>query len=316
MESFMEKNVAIHTIMRARQYVYTFYEDCDIGKNVKIHFDNKMSVIEGTTDDDYGEILYIAVGNDEIVNTEYPLVKDVIACVVSTFHEGVGHGYQIMKMYHNENDLSKALCLNHFACKCSVNYQYGNNNESYFHQPKEMVAQYFGIKYAFDFLSKKFDEIEANKMICNYVNNRIEKNSEFIKFRSNRRYDNINDIMDEFKVSFYRCLLNNRKFTENSLRYPDSLGFYSREIGLKDIEKMKLMYAVNGMKQDFMLTAIYLMEEDKNDYLREIYPVLKDIPSFKEATKAKFLPSWIPINRKKYDLKNIDIISDDIDYER
>lgn len=84
-----------------------------------------------------------------------------------------------------DTPFSKVLLLSDLACKNSSEY-YGvislddDPLPQYFEHPHEMAAQYMGLKMAQKFLSVVYGEEKADRMLCEYVNLRIEGNTEYI----------------------------------------------------------------------------------------------------------------------------------------
>ena len=54
-----------------------------------------------------------------------------------------------------------------------------------------------------------------------------------------------------------------------------------------------------------MLTSVYLYQDDKNDRLREIYPVLQDVPLPHEALTRNFFLDWMRFKHRDLNLDDV-----------
>lgn len=234
-----------------------------------------MSIAQAETQDDY--IIAHNIGVKELVeqSDEDWSIEQAMIPIVGLFHEVCGHGGQIKHEFYKDSELSKVLALNHYACKCSDNY-YGIVNgcptRQYYSQPKEIAAQYIGVKCAYKFLSQEYSEAKANDILCRYVNYRIGNNSECIA--AGKHYEFIDDVLSDFDREFRKQVYAHRKYgLDNNY---DELVRYSELNGLGSKLKIRVALCQDGMKQDWMMASIYLDEYDKNDRIKT-KPALKNI---------------------------------------
>lgn len=230
----------------------------------------------------------------------------VTAALVSGMHEIMGHCKQINVCFHQNNSVSKVVALNRFACKASDTYYYGKGLSAYYKQPYEIVAQYAGIYHSYAGLKARFGSNQANDMICNYVNDRISKGSEFISYRQGKPYTDVKSILDEFQSTFEHRVYEHRALDRTvAMQEPSAYASYfskNPNVG----QQTYVSLCRNGVKQDLMLTSIYLREEDKNDRLREMYSSLEDVPyAPSEAISFRYYPSWIRYKDKDLQLMNL-----------
>ena len=261
---------------------------------VRCRLSPDTSVFEGSVTDEYGIVTDAVVGIRECVSSDRLPYLYMTAGIVSIMHETMGHCNQILNMFHETDSLSKALAMNHFACKASDEYQYGKNGRQYFRQPKEIAAQYVGIKCGYDVLTDAYGNQEANRMICDYVNYRIRQNSEFIGFRQTKPYTTVDDILKAFQNVFEKRVYEHRSLS--GTRAKEELSPYAFFFSENNMPSCRsyLSRCMNGAKQDLMLASIYFYQEDKNDRYRGIYQALEDVPpSPASAMSSKHCPQWI-----------------------
>lgn len=241
-----------------------------------IMIDKNSSVSNTVTDDSPYSISFNICMKEfsDDLNKDWP-VEQAMVPIVGLFHEVCGHGGQIKREFSKNSELSKVLALNHYACKASNSYYgivNGDVTRQYYSQPKEIAAQYMGIKCAYKFLSQEYSEAEANDMLCKYVNYRMKNDSECIA--TGKRYTNIDDVLSDFDKEFKKQIYAHRKYTLND-NY-DMLALYSKSRDLGSKLKIRVASCQNGMKQDWMMASIYLDETDKNDRIKT-KPVFKNI---------------------------------------
>lgn len=241
-----------------------------------IIIDKNSSVSNIATDDSPYNISFNICMKEfaDDLNKDWPVEQAMIP-IVGLFHEVCGHGGQIKREFGKDTELSKVLALNHYACKCSNNYYGivdGDVTRQYYSQPKEIAAQYMGIKCAYKFLSQEYSESEANDMLCKYVNYRMVNDSECIA--TGKQYESVDDVLFDFDKEFKKQVYAHRKYALND-NY-DMLALYlkSRDLGSK--LKVRVASCQDGMKQDWMMASVYLAETDKNDRIKA-KPVFKNI---------------------------------------
>lgn len=145
---------------------------------------------------------------------------DAMNPVVALFHEVCGHGGQFKYEFMKDDPLSRVLALNHYACKSSYAYYFGNAlrtdvfSDGYAKQSSEIAAQYMGLKCAQAYLNVYFeDELEkdpgfVDRMLRDYVNERQMHGREHIRRSADGRkeYDNMSQIFNDFNSKFQACI--------------------------------------------------------------------------------------------------------------
>lgn len=246
-----------------------------VSRNIKLN--KLLSVYSGTMNDNY--VLSFDIGTKELYedsDKEWNTAEAMVP-IVGLFHEVCGHGGQIIRELDDDKPLSKVLALNYYACKSSVKYYGFDKNglptEQYYHQPHEIAAQYMGIKTAYKFLKRYFSPDEASDMLIEYVNYRIEHDSEFI--HTKKDYKHIDEVLSDFDREFQNQVKRHREYDLDNPCH-DCISTYSndRNYGCKLISKVSKCQ--DGMKQDWMMSTIYIAERDSNYCIRG-RPVFKNM---------------------------------------
>lgn len=251
----------IQHLMNSAIYQLKAFDPC-------LHLNDERSIFEFVTTDNAYFVIF-DIGSKEL--SDYPQkdwpVEQAMVPIVGLFHEVCGHGGQLKHEFNKDTELSKVLALNHYACNASDNYYGivdGNVTRQYYSQPKEIAAQYMGIKCAYRFLSQEYSEAEANDMLCKYVNYRMKNDSECIA--TGKYYTSVDDVLFDFDKEFKKQVYAHRKYgLDNNY---DMLAVYSNSRDLGSKLKIRVVSCQNGMKQDWMMTSIYLDEYDKNDRIK------------------------------------------------
>lgn len=287
-----------------------YYVETHLKRSFPLSLFANESVFIGSTDDEFGRVTDMWVGAREI-SGDGARCGDTVAFIVSLMHETAGHGMQIEKQFHCDDELSKILSMNHFACKASSEYYNPYRPHRYLYHPREIAAQYAGIVVGCDFLQDYYDSEMANDMICGYVNDRISKKSEFIKNGFLQRYHDVNDILQSFQTVFDRRVYEHRSLNRRvAMRQNGAYTDYFRQ-NPDSIHQTYISMCQNGVKQDLMLSSIYFYQEDMNDRYRSIYKSLEDVPySPAAAMDPDYYPAWIQYQDKDLKLSQLLTIDD------
>lgn len=247
--------------------LYTIKRKLDIPFG-EIIVDDTFSIYECETDKEIGKYIF-KIGTRELEQSRTAefLIEDAMHPVIGLFHEVYGHGGQQHYEFQKDTSLSEILALNHYACHSSWNYYgfpEGKIEDQYFKQPHEIAAQYVGIFYAYQFLSKEYSERDANEMICSYVNGRIKINSEFIEGK--KEYKKVQAVLEDMDETFRRSIFKHRNY-EHSRENPDLLVAFSDLIQNQGLIT-RVEKCVNGLKQDHMMAAVYMKYKDVSGLLR------------------------------------------------
>lgn len=271
-----------------------------VSKNIKL--DELLSVYSGTTVDNY--TLTFSIGIKELYedpDKEWSTAEAMIP-IVGLFHEVCGHGGQIKYEFDKDTALSKVLALNYYACKSSVKYYGFDKNglptDQYYHQSHEIAAQYMGIKTAYKFLKQYFSPDEASDMLIEYVNYRMNNNSEFIHTKKN--YKHIDEVLSDFDREFQNQAKRHREYDLDNPCH-DCISTCSNDHNYVCKLISKVSRCQDGMKQDWMMSAIYIAERDGNYYIRG-RPVFKNTDLSVEKAFELGIPPVKP-KPKKQDLQ-------------
>ena len=234
----------------------------------EVIIDNKISIYECETDK-YEDNYTFRIGAKEVYQSpaEDFSFEDAMYPIIGLFHEVYGHGGQQYYEFQKDTPLSKILALNYYACQSSWNYYgffNGKISDQYFKQPHEIAAQYAGIFYANQFLAEKYSEEEVNEMICSYVNGRIKTNSEFIK--GNAEYQTVENILKDMDETFRKSIFMHRNYRHSKENF-DLLVDFSNTIQSQNL-LARVENCKDGLKQDYMMAAIYMKYNDKSGKLQ------------------------------------------------
>lgn len=282
--------------------------------------------------------LYYEVGIKEIVDEPRRIlsVHEALAPVVTCFHEVCGHGGQWRNEAQKEDPLSRVLLLNDLACKSSNDYfgvdsSYTVPTRQYFEQPHEIVAQYMALKMTQKFLSVVYNEEQANKLLCEYVNLRIESGNAFIPapddyemeipadgrkpyMKPTEPFTSMTDVYDRFQKTFVEQVFKpvDYKVTKNST---DSVSItidnqkwpWERVWSRKQVNEIS-----DRLTQAYVLSAIWLDQ-------RVAFQWIKELPVFEHMQFPENISELIrngPEQPKENELDLELLTEDDIDFTR
>ena len=225
----------------------------------------------------YGNYLDVRIGVSEF--DQFPDVEfsdaEVTSGVVSLFHEICGHGIQVTREFDKDTPLSQVLALSHYACEGSA-YYYGVDDSGYphnryFKHPHEIAAQYAGIYMADKFLSDMYGKERADRMVCNYVNDRISKESEFV-FR--KKYDSVSDILSDFDKTFQSSAKKHREYVFEKDKGSDLVQYAKEKNDIRFLTRMQS--CSDGIHQDWIMASAHLALND-TDFSVRSKPVFRKI---------------------------------------
>ena len=174
-----------------------------------------------------------------------------------------------------------------------------NLDEQHFEHPHEIATQYAGIYCSYQFLCREYSTKDVSDMICDYVNERIELKSEF--GLSDKKYTSVETILDDMNKAFRQSVSQHREY-EHSKRNPDMLVQLARRQKNPDIVT-KVERCGNGLRQDFMMAAVYLKVVDKTRVLQN-QPACKAI-NFQHAFHVLSQPMHPKPRATDLDLTNV-----------
>ena len=260
-------------------YGYLCSKIASFDKNVVV-FNPEQSILLCEYDDRFGE--RISVGIKEFISDlsgKMPMGKALVP-VVGLYHEVCGHGGQTCLQFQKTDDLSLSLALNKYACSCSSYYYEGfgaDKSKQYWNQPYEIAAQYMGILTVYQFLSTRYDDNTANKMICAYENYRMSTGHSFVK--RFLPYRDASDILCDLNAKFQDVVLKHREYSVRDIRrFPnkdaDSVYQYASILNRMDYVQ-SVEQCLNGLKQDAMVLACGIRFCGNRSFLRQ--PVVQKI---------------------------------------
>lgn len=229
-----------------------------------ITLDDKVTIGFGCMQDYVGRVDEIVVGTkcenfDGLIRG-----RDLTTAIVALYHE-IGHARQLKYEFEKQTDLSAVLAVNHFARKSSTSYydvEHGDDG-NYVKQPSEIAAQYYGLNMAYRYPSKNIDPESANTLICDYINNEVNFN--FIPVDKNNPYTDVNDIFEKFNDVFNENIYKHRSFNPHS-RYETVYN----DIGSPKITAMLAAPTTSGLRQDIILTKLFLTKTEEGEHLQQI----------------------------------------------
>lgn len=229
-----------------------------------IIFNDNVTIGFGCMRDYIGHVNEIVVGTKCENSDGLIRGRDLTTTLVALYHE-IGHARQVRYEFEKQTDLSAVLAVNHFARKSSTSYydvEHGDDG-NYVKQPSEIAAQYYGLNMAYRYLSKNIDPESANTLICDYINNEVNFN--FIPVDKNNPYTDVNDIFEKFNDVFNESIYKHRFFDPRS-RYETVYN----DIGSPKITAMLAAPTTSGLRQDIILTKLFLTKTEEGEHLQQI----------------------------------------------
>lgn len=219
---------ALDILLEAASEVKSEYEKLSNHK-VSIEFTEKLSTIQGYSNYNHNGNCQIVVGihnlNEVFINklgdkTSYIKDGNFVAALDTLFHESRHLKCKLLS-YENCNKTFNEKVLLNCTSLASVNDNYYNMN--YLDMPFEIDAEQFGINKAYSFLHDICEIPSAERIILNYVNDRI--NLEYRHFTRERyilmmpdenTYMSLNEVNDKFNEQFADSLKVKRVYVISS----------------------------------------------------------------------------------------------------
>lgn len=223
-----------------------------------------------TSDDDYnpktGTGIEFRVGYKELADNldgKFDVARALVP-VVNLYHEVYGHGGQILCEFDKDTLLAQVLALSHYGCKASFAYYgfdgKGRPTRQYYRQPREIAAQYMGIKGAYEFLGRVYGEKDAGGMMSKYIRFRILGGGDCLGLKLGRV--TVENTLESMNQVFVRSMDSHRRYDPGN-RLPDDLRNYAKWVrrpGLPGIVRG----CADGARQDLMMMAVYLRLHDQD----------------------------------------------------
>lgn len=278
--------------------------------NVKIILDPNISIGLGDCPSIIDKKSKINIGVHEIkrklFNIDYDVDISLLTTAVVSLHHEVQHCVQSTE-YFNEN---KVIDTNHIymltnliACMGAYEGYYNPHVDSYnyFHNPREIDAEYEGIIGAHEYLSNLYSEDIANELILDYINN---KDYGYYFINTSSPYTLIEDVDQAFKEAYENSKKDKRKYRawskdeDESIRYALGLNgtFLSCFSKIKDPAIQDKILAGAYLKSleevnDFELDDVFpLLEICKKDIYKEFDEFIEEIRRPKTIEEYEFLP--------------------------
>lgn len=254
-------------------------------KNVAFELADDMTVHKSIVRDEC-DVTVVYAGVREFVEQSNENVNDFefTMALVGLYHEKQ-HVDHKLKLFHERNIDARCLAVNYYADASSPSYYDAN----YWHNPREVDAQRTGVMSAYIHCSKLFGEFEANRLICNYVNERIARDSEFIGYKDGKPYDNIDDIVDAFDEAFQHAKHCHREYNPDDAKVvlqkldgsqqvlpDDSAKFFDKISKSQTLSPIRDQFEHrSGYEQDRVLATAYFTEHPEMRHLLDEYPALQ-----------------------------------------
>lgn len=227
--------------------------------------DYTMKCGTGYCDDFFNKGKEIHIGIKELKGVFNNEVSDIILTkiIINTYHE-LRHSFQQRQYYSKTPILNENInnsFINYLACVGGYWGYYNNsiNPRNYFTNPRELDAEYNGIKNAYDYISILFSEEKAEKMILNYLNSKIGIQY-YIEIRE--PINNISKIEELFKKAIVKNTINKKYYNTNYIKKDNCIS-YCQEIN--DEFVFAINEENNPVMQDKIIAGAYVKYiEDKN----------------------------------------------------
>lgn len=179
---------------------------------VNINFDTSLKYGNGylSTFDDVKslhDITGITIGVKSL-NMEVLDFEQIIVFVKTVFHE-LRHAEQEYMHKTEDSPMMYSMGLTYIACLLYDDYYRDRYN--YFHNIKEIDAEYHGLKNAYDFLSNVFDEKVATESILHFINWHVtlykNNNDKIYYIDVSKAYDNVSDVWVAFETSIKNSMI-------------------------------------------------------------------------------------------------------------
>lgn len=207
---------------------------------------------EGTTRSDNGQLIFSSVGIDKLFLQNEISDCDFASGMVAIFHEN-RHIEQLNEIHQSAEEYTKPLKYSYYAMQCCVDYGVDN----YFISSREIEAELYGMHHAYCYCVDVFGKEKSDELLCNYVNNRIQKGISFVHRDSkNYRYNNVDDIFIDMSKAYADSVYTQREITQ-----PIKDFLHDSPYMLQRLEHEKIEY-----KQDKMMASLYL-GQTRNKYL-------------------------------------------------
>ena len=258
--------------MISSEFTKRFYEQVIECNNLRVDLDTDIDFGMGDVISCDNTISYSVVGANKLVSCEYISEDNFLVGLVAIYHEH-RHVEQIHKIHYDNTESFDVLRYSYYAGHIDSGYV----SENYFISPREIEAEFYGMHYAYQDCVDLFGKEKADILLCDYVNNRIQKGISFVHQNSkNYRYNNVDDIFIDMSKAYEDSVYAHRKVTENVKNFltnhPDML---------RKIEHEKI-----GYKQDKMMASLYL-GQTRNKYLHS-FPGLSKIDWSHEINFATY----------------------------
>lgn len=268
------------------------------GYNIKLN--ETMHSGYGSTQLNDDGSLYYEIGIKEIFENQNSRfsIHEALAPTVACFHEVCGHGGQWRNEVKKETPLSQILILNDLACKSSFEY-YGIDilneepEKQYFEQPHEIAAQYMGLKMTQKFLSVIYDEEEANKLLCEYVNLRITSDNEFIStpdgyqmetpadgrkpyMKPTEPFTSMSQVYDQFQETFIKQVFTPADYivTKDSIDFVENYISTQKWPWERIWSRKQINQISDRLTQTYVLSGVWLEQHEYGSWIRKL-PVLE-----------------------------------------
>ena len=189
--------------------------------------------------------------------------KLFVKMIKTIFHEEQ-HYYQ-QKQYLSKigiiDEDTTNMYYNFLACLgCHWGYyDYNTNPVNYFNNPREIDAEYNGIKNAYNFISSIYGNTKTEKLFVDFINSNINKE---YYINISKPVKNISEIGDLFQIAIDKSNMTKRIYNVNCIK-DDGTMLYCQE--LNDEFVFKINEENNPVMQDKILAGAYVKYiEDKN----------------------------------------------------
>ena len=234
-------------------FAYKVYENTIDVNNFIIDLMPSVTLGDGTTRSDNGQLLFSQVGVDKLYSSEYISDYDFTAGLVAIYHEN-RHVEQLRDIHESTEEYTKPLKYSYYATMCCPEYNNLAYNEfNYFHCPREIEAELYGMFGAYQTCYGLYGRDRADELLINYTNEKVANGVAFVNRKSNFRYSNVDDIFDDMSDAYGESIYGKREYIPSKDENNLANWCFHKNPGLFVVFNK----ADEGWQMDRMLASLY-----------------------------------------------------------
>lgn len=240
----------------------------------KVDLDENSQFGTGDTVSKDDKVYSSIVGVDKLTKQLQISDTEFTAGLVSLYREN-RHVEQVSMVHNDKSKYSLPIKLSYYASMACPDYtNKKTNKENYFNSPREVEAELFSVYSAYCISNNTFGKEKANKMMCDYVNERIASNDYFIKSKDGKPYEKMNDIIKDMADKYEESVNTKHVYKNKDCEKGVNV---AKQVFDKNPDMSKAMARESvGWKSDWKLATVYLNQQDKQS-LCEKSPGLSNV---------------------------------------